>query len=494
MVNRLAAHPRNQTRSKEETLSPSDLIRLSGLALMLGCALFVITGFTQMYLLLFNPAGYLSVFGFVSPITLVAGPLVVLGLIGLYARQLEAAGILGLVAFLATFFGLAFVMGVYWYNSFVVPSIAPVEFDSFIFFETERWSPYGPALIVAYELLYLGWLLNGVSALRTRLFPRPTAVLLIVASLAGAIISAAEPAGGLPDFGSGLSYAGVLVNILLYAIIARLGFVLWGGGARFRSSGVEDRPVGSSVLEQKSGGAMSPSTLIRLCGLMLVASSVLFVISILGNLTQPDPGVAFDPDYSPVLNNLTSFLTVLVTPLEVLGLIGLYARRPQAAGVFGLVAFVVTLFGGMMHAGASWYGRFVEWPMPFDLWLVLFPEGPWLYTLGFAVFNPLYLLGWALVGMAFLRARLYPRPAVLLLIAVSLAYGTASVASSVAGLPEVGSVRPSVEMAIGVFQNVILAWFGFLLWSGWSEAENLTDVPAESPPVAAQSADGSMLR
>jgi len=221
-------------------VSPSNLIRLSGLALVLSSVLFVITGLIQMYLL-FDPASYLAVFGLISPITLVAGSLVVLGLIGLYARQREAAGILGLVAFLATFFGSAFVVGVYWYNSFVVPSIAPMEFESFEFFETERWAPYGPALIVAYELLYLGWLLIGVTMLRTRFFPRPAAALLIVVSLAGGIISATQPAGGLPDFDNALSYVSVLINILFYAIIAWLGFVLWDRSKSFRRTKREAR-------------------------------------------------------------------------------------------------------------------------------------------------------------------------------------------------------------------------------------------------------------
>jgi len=223
---------------------------------------------------------------------------------------------------------------------------------------------------------------------------------------------------------------------------------------------------------------MSPSTLIRLCGLMLVASSVLFLISILGDLTVLGPGMSFDPDTSPVLENTTSFIAVLIAPLEVLGLIGLYSRRPQAAGILGLVAFVIALFGGMLQAGSTWYYRFVEWPMPFDLWLVLFPESPWPYTLGNAIVYPLYMLGWLLIGVAFLRARLYPRPAVVLLIVVSLASGTASVVDSVVGLPEVGSVRPYVQIAIGVLQNAVLAWLGFALWTGWVVPEFPPDAPA----------------
>ncbi len=216
--------------SSEDTLSPSQLIRLSGLGLMLGCALFVIAGLIHTYLL-FNPSSYLAVVGFLGSITLVASPLVVLGLIGVYARQLEVAGLLGLIAFVMAFFGSAFVIGVYWYNTFVVPSIAQADRELFEYFEGERPLLYGGALILAYELLYLGWLLAGVTMLRrTRVFPRPAAVLLIVVSLTAGIVSAVQPAGGLPDFDSVLSYASVLATILFYIVVAWLGFTLWTGG------------------------------------------------------------------------------------------------------------------------------------------------------------------------------------------------------------------------------------------------------------------------
>jgi hypothetical protein len=220
----------DQSWGSEGTLSPSHLIRLSGLALTLGGVLFVIAGLIQMYVL-FNPSSYLAIVGFVGLIALVADALVVLGLIGVCARQLEVAGILGLIAFVIAFFGSAFVIGVHWYNTFVVPSIPPVDFKLFEFFEAERPLLYGGALILAYELLYLGWLLAGVTMLRrTRLFPRPAAVLLIVVSLTAGVVSAVQPAGGLPDFDSVLPYASVLVNMLFYVIIAWLGLTLWTGG------------------------------------------------------------------------------------------------------------------------------------------------------------------------------------------------------------------------------------------------------------------------
>jgi hypothetical protein len=230
---------------------------------------------------------------------------------------------------------------------------------------------------------------------------------------------------------------------------------------------------------------MSSSPLVRLCGLALVASSVLFVISILGALTEPGPGI-FDPGASLVLSELTSFIGVLITPLEMLGLVGLYARRPQATGIFGLVAFVIAFFGGMLQAGYMWYTRFVEWVLPFELWLDLalqwerFPESLGSYALGETLTFPLYSLGWLLIGVAFLRARLFPRPAVVLLIAVSLTAGIVSVVSTLAGFQDVGSKLLYLEIGIGVLLNATLAWLGFALWLGGRDPKNPSGVPAAS--------------
>lgn len=239
---------------------------------------------------------------------------------------------------------------------------------------------------------------------------------------------------------------------------------------------------------------MSSSTLIRLCGLALVASSVLFVISILGYLTGPRPGTSWGPEHSPTLDDLTSFIGVLVAPLEVLGLVGLYIRKPQATGVFGLVAFIIAFFGGMLQAGEAWYARFVEWVLYYpELVLVLYPPvnpepygyasiftvpGP--YAVGSALTYPLYLLGWMLLGIAFLRARLFPRPAVVSLIVVSLASVVISIVSAVLGWPEASSVLPYMEIAIGILQNAVLAWLGFALWLGWTGSRNRPGTLAES--------------
>ncbi len=224
-------------------MSPSNLVRLGGLAIILGAVLFVITSLIQIYLNL-NPGTYgqglielvvgpLAIFGDVGIglLTLVAGPLVTLGLLGLYARRPEAMGIFGLIAFLVTFFGSALAAGIYWHYAFTVPSVAMVmNSRSFLFLEFVRPGPYEVGLILTYQLVYLGWLLFGVALLRARLYPRLVVILLIVASLLNWVLSALEGfILGPPSPGSILLYASIVLNILFNAVLAWLGFALWKG-------------------------------------------------------------------------------------------------------------------------------------------------------------------------------------------------------------------------------------------------------------------------
>ncbi len=53
-----------------------------------------------------------------------AGGWLLPGLVGLYARQSEASGPLGLAAFLVAFAGTALVFGTWWTNAFVAPVLA----------------------------------------------------------------------------------------------------------------------------------------------------------------------------------------------------------------------------------------------------------------------------------------------------------------------------------------------------------------------------------
>ncbi len=131
------------------------------------------------------------------------------GLVGLYARQAEEAGLLGVVGFLVAFVGTALMVGAVWSQAFYTPGLAETGAGT-IFLESglSGWINLGFAL--TYLLTSLGWLVFGVATLLARVYSRLAAVLVII----GALVSF------IP-----LSYT----EVLLAAAIAWLGFDLLAG-------------------------------------------------------------------------------------------------------------------------------------------------------------------------------------------------------------------------------------------------------------------------
>jgi len=121
-----------------------------------------------------------------------SGVLLLLGLVGLYARQAEATGIPGLVSFLVAFSGAALAQ----------------------------------ESVLAGLLADLGWALFGVASLQARVYPRPASILLIAGALGTGVASAfprEEP-------GSFLMYAVIGADMILNAAIIWLGFNLFTKG------------------------------------------------------------------------------------------------------------------------------------------------------------------------------------------------------------------------------------------------------------------------
>lgn len=186
---------------------------------------------------------------------------------------------------------------------------------------------------------------------------------------------------------------------------------------------------------------MSSSNLIRWGGLAAIVSGV---SSVTGDLL----GLAVDLESAesalttPYI--LVFLLYLLGTVLLLLGLVGLYASQSEAAGVLGLVGFLVAFVGTALFSGAIWFELFIT-PS-------LATEAPELAEaeLGFAGFILSFLLvviGWLLFGVATLRARVYPRWAAILLI--------------------VGAVISFIPIPLsGIALSVAVAWLGFILFTG----------------------------
>ena len=173
-------------------MSSSNLIRWGGLAAVIAGVLFVVVDLTGLLLLGFGQSlnegsisSSLLYFRFVT--APVAGALLLLGLVGLYLHQSEAAGFPGLVSFLVAFLGT-------------------ILAQSFV------------QLVL---LASLGWALFGVSCLRARAYPRIGAILLVTSAVLAGVI---RP---LASSGSGTVLAYLVADILLNVSIAWLGFSLF---------------------------------------------------------------------------------------------------------------------------------------------------------------------------------------------------------------------------------------------------------------------------
>ncbi len=186
-------------------MAVSSLIRWSGLAAFLGAVLFVV-GDLMHLLMDFRHMAAEAQTGFYAvhaAVLMFAALLVLLGLIGIYANEAEAAGTLGVIGFLIAFADTASFGGLFWAEFFFHPSLATTA-PEFV-----NAAP-PPGLLPTLLLATLGWVLFAVATLRAKVYPRWMALLLIVGSVFN----------GLPL---------PTTSVLWAAGIACLGFILVSG-------------------------------------------------------------------------------------------------------------------------------------------------------------------------------------------------------------------------------------------------------------------------
>ena len=186
---------------------------------------------------------------------------------------------------------------------------------------------------------------------------------------------------------------------------------------------------------------MTSAGLMRWAGLAAVLSAVL---SVVGDLLRLFVDVESSETATTTPYALVFLLYLLGAVLLLLGLVGLYASQSEAAGVLGLVGFLVAFLGTTLLVGALWFELFIT-PS-------LATRAPGLAEaeLGLAGFILVFLLGvvgWLLFGVATLRAHTYPRWAAVLLM--------------------VGGVVAFVPIPLaGIVFSVAIAWLGFVLFTG----------------------------
>ena len=186
-------------------MTPADLMRGGGLAAVVSAVLSVMGDLLRLFVEVeSSETAATTPYALVFLLYLLGAVLLLLGLVGLYASQSEAAGVLGLVGFLAAFLGTALLVGVLWFELFITPSLATRA-------PALAEAELGLAgFILVFLLGVVGWLLFGAATLRARVYSRWAAVLLMV--------------GGVVTFVP-IPLAGIVFSVA----IAWLGFILFTG-------------------------------------------------------------------------------------------------------------------------------------------------------------------------------------------------------------------------------------------------------------------------
>jgi hypothetical protein len=203
------------------TITPSSLIRWSGLAAVVAGLIY--TGIQPIHPPDVLASVNTTAWGIITPVKTVMALLFLLGITGLYARQVKETGWLGLAGFLL--FGLSWALNLAFIfaEAFIIPPLASAA-PKFVegFFGIVNGHPTQmnlgllPAIYALVGILYLlGGLLFGIATFRAGILPRWAGGLLagtaLLTPLAGLLPHAIQ------------RFAAVPVGIAL----AGLGYALW---------------------------------------------------------------------------------------------------------------------------------------------------------------------------------------------------------------------------------------------------------------------------
>ncbi len=185
-------------------MSQQILQRLSGLALLVGGALFAVGNL--LHPIDHSPASHASATWTAAHVTFMIGMLgILLGLPALYARQADRAGVLGLLGFVAFFLGIAATVAGSWFEAYAVPVLSEAAI------EAVETGPGVPFMMAGGLLFLVGQIVFGIATYRARVYPPPAALALI--GLAVVLLPA-------------LGMTGTVVGLLTIGATAGLGVTL----------------------------------------------------------------------------------------------------------------------------------------------------------------------------------------------------------------------------------------------------------------------------
>ena len=199
-------------------MSKTSVIRLSGLACIVFGALLSLTFLLRVALPDPDPTtGSHVIVGTLRVLTAAFG---ILAFTGVYARQVEQAGKLGLAGYLIAFLGVAMVLGLEFSFAYLFPvfAIGVPEFVAQI--DAGQVEPAGPIIVIFFlvDIVFLiGVILFGAATLRAGVLPRRAVTVMLVGAVTLSI------SDFLPGF---VAPASALLTGLGFAW---LGYALWSG-------------------------------------------------------------------------------------------------------------------------------------------------------------------------------------------------------------------------------------------------------------------------
>jgi hypothetical protein len=137
--------------------------------------------------------------------------LILIGLVGLYAKQSEKCGILGLIGFGVAFIGTVLVTGLLYFEAFIMPVLA-IEAPALVDEKGPIFTgPTGIIFPVSLMAFMLGYLIFGIATIRAKLLSRWGTLLIIIGAVLfgiGPLLVQIVVVAGAVVFGIGIFWLG----------------------------------------------------------------------------------------------------------------------------------------------------------------------------------------------------------------------------------------------------------------------------------------------
>ena len=196
-------------------------------------------------------------------------------------------------------------------------------------------------------------------------------------------------------------------------------------------------------------------------GVSVLATRLVIMLTIPAERGDPLKAAVLSP-----VNTVNSIASIAAFGLLAIALAAIYDRQARAAGSFGLIAFGAAMIGTVFMAGDWWYEAFAV-PWMADVAPVVFDTGAGGPLLAGGLLSfALFALGWAMFGIASLRAGVFPR-------SIS---ATILVAGIGAGIPIAGAY-----LYASLVFGLAIAWLGV-----WLRRANDARTPAVGAAVVAK--------